>query len=68
MQKQYVKYLMHLKSSEYEEHIKQELKSETARKNELLARKEKIEKLSSNLLKSNVALLKKRAEEVTFLT
>jgi len=64
MQKQYVKYLMHLKSSSYEEKIKLELKNELDRKNELLARKEKIEKLTSSLLKSNVDLLKRRVEEL----
>lgn len=64
MQKHYVKYLMHLKSSEYEEKIKLELKTERERKTELLARKQKIEKLSSSLHKSNVELLRKRAEEL----
>jgi len=62
MQKQYVKYLMHLKSSSYEEKIKLELKNELDRKKELLARKEKIEKLTSSLLKSNVDLLKRRVD------
>lgn len=64
MQKQYVKHLMHLKSSEYEESVKLQLKNEVERRNELLQRKAKIEKLTSSLMKSNVDLLKKRAEEV----
>ncbi len=55
---------MHLKSSSYEEKIKLELKNELDRKKELLARKEKIEKLTSSLLKSNVDLLKRRVEEL----
>lgn len=64
MQRQYVKYLMHLKSSEHEEAIKQELKDETARKRELVARKEKVERLTNELLRNNVGLLKKRVEEL----
>lgn len=66
MQKQYVKHLMHLKSSKYEEKVKQQLKNEVERRNELLERKVKIEKLTNSLMKSNVNLLKKRAEEVKF--
>jgi hypothetical protein len=64
MQKQYVKHLMYLKSTEYEEKIKSELKTELQRKKELTARKDKFEKLSTSLLKSNTDLLKKRAEEL----
>lgn len=64
MQRQYVKYLMHLKSSAHEESVKQEFKEETARKRELIARKEKVERLTKELLRNNVGLLKKRVEEL----
>lgn len=55
---------MHLKSTSYEEKIKLELKNEKDRNTELVSRKEKLEKLSNSLMKSNVELLKKRVEEL----
>ena len=62
--KQYIKYLLYLKSPEYREKIKQQYQKERNFKIETLSKIELLESQNKELIKKNVSLLKTRAIEI----
>lgn len=64
LKKHFVDYLNYMRESEFEEKIKQKIKQEHRKKSENLKRIEKLEKQTNEILKQDIILLKKRAEEL----